>query len=69
MSKFQIGLLVGFFLGGLSLFVVLGIIHLYCEKRRTPSSSGPDISSGGGARADPVRHFPDLRAVKKAGPE
>lgn len=34
MTKFQIGLLVGFFLGALSLFVVLGIIRLYIEERQ-----------------------------------
>lgn len=34
MSKFQLGLMVGFFLGGLAIFVFLGISQLLAEDRR-----------------------------------
>ena len=34
MTKFQIGLLVGCFLGALVMVVALGVIQLYGEKRR-----------------------------------
>jgi hypothetical protein len=34
MTKFQLGLLVGGFLGALIMVVALGIIQLYAEKRR-----------------------------------
>jgi hypothetical protein len=34
MTKFQLGLAIGFFLGALVMFVVLGIIQLYVEERR-----------------------------------
>jgi len=33
MTKFQVGLLMGFFLGAVSMFVVLGIIGLYRAER------------------------------------
>jgi hypothetical protein len=34
MTKYQLGILVGFFLGALVLLVVLGIIFLYIEERQ-----------------------------------
>jgi hypothetical protein len=34
MSKFQLGLMIGFFLGALVTFVALGIIYLYFEERQ-----------------------------------
>lgn len=34
MTKFQLGMLVGFFLGALAMVVALGIIQLYLEKRQ-----------------------------------
>ncbi len=38
MTKFHFGILVGFFLGTLVIFVVLGTISLYFEKRRENSA-------------------------------
>jgi hypothetical protein len=68
MTKFQLGLLIGFFLGALSLFVVLGIIQLYLEERRPRNSSAAATSSGGGCRLIP-QIFGKSSSSKKAGPD
>jgi hypothetical protein len=57
MTKFQVGLIVGFFLGALSLFMALGIIYLFFQERRPPSASASETSSGRGARADSTNLF------------
>jgi hypothetical protein len=77
MTKFQLGILVGCFLGALTMFVVLGIIQLYLaehqEKRvRARERTAREIQAAIGARsyANPEApdHLPFL-AVKEPGTE
>jgi hypothetical protein len=58
MNNFHYGLLVGFFLGALVMFVVGGIIQLYAEERRK-HQDGSEIRPTSLTRCHPDRRFPD----------
>jgi hypothetical protein len=67
MTKFQIGLLVGCFLGALVMVVALGIIQLYLEKRREQhdqvrEKTAREIQAAIGAQSyanhDSLNHLP-----------
>jgi hypothetical protein len=46
MTKFHLGLLVGFFLGALFMGVTLGIIYLYFEERREKNARACEKAVG-----------------------
>ena len=77
MTNFQLGLLVGCFLGALIMFVVLGIIQLYLAERqenddRTREKTAQDIQAAIGALSyanhGPPNHLP-FSTLPEPGPE
>jgi hypothetical protein len=77
MTKFQLGLLVGCFLGALVMVVALGIIQLYLEKRREQrdrirEKTAREIQTALGAQSyanhDSLNHLP-FSTLKEPGAE
>jgi hypothetical protein len=77
MTKFQLGLLVGCFLGALVMVVALGIIQLYLERRREQrdrvrEQTAREIQTAMGARSYPNRDFlnhPSFPSMGEPGAE
>lgn len=45
MTKFQLGLLIGFILGAVSMFVVQGVIGLYLEERQQKRGAAKNLAA------------------------
>ena len=81
MTKFQLGLLIGFFLGALVIFVTLGIIQLYLaeqhdrKRRRNRAALGPSDAAQSTSYLAPLAQSGrasephSLMAIKMTGEE